>query len=724
MTSSGWRGTRSSVAAGAGLNLIGTALLVPGLLAGGAPGGTRSTARLFAAYAGVSMVLVVLLGFGLTASYRSDAERRGLAEGLSQARLLASSAIEPLLDGRPLSAGLSTAESAGLQRLARRTEGARDVLRLRLRDTAGRVVFGADGSGTSAHVAESSGAVFEAAEAAEGEPVARITQVTSDSGDTSEPGEEAVEVFLPLRTDPSGPVVGVLELHLPYRPVAVGVSLGMSTIYRDLAIGLLALCVAVFLLSVSMSRGLRRQVRINQHLAEHDPLTELPNRAAFLSRVRRSLETADDDGVPIVVAIIDLDRFKEINDTLGHESGDDLLGEMAVRLRQHLRGQDAVARLGGDEFGLVLHGARDPEAALWRVRAVLEQETIVRGLALSVSSSIGYVLAPQDGEDAALLLQRADVALYIAKSGHGGVARYCSAHDHHDASRLALTTELRRALDDDELVLHYQPKLCLVDGRTESIEALVRWQHPVHGLLGPDRFVPLVEQTDLIDDLTRWVLDRALADLGTLDRAGNGFANDEATRLAVAVNVSARSVGRHELIAMVSGALARSGVDASRLTIEITETALLVDPVRAAEVLFEISDLGVSVSLDDFGVGQTSLSYLATLPIHEIKIDRSFVTALLDHPTHIAIARSITDLGRNLGVRVVAEGVETTAVADALRELRCELAQGWLYAHAMPIDELRTWLRATTDDASVVPVPEATHGRFRPRSFVARPVGA
>jgi EAL domain-containing protein (putative c-di-GMP-specific phosphodiesterase class I) len=252
---------------------------------------------------------------------------------------------------------------------------------------------------------------------------------------------------------------------------------------------------------------------------------------------------------------------------------------------------------------------------------------------------------------------------------------------------------MRRAIDQGELVLHYQPKVRLADGSVESIEALVRWQHPEHGLLAPDSFVPLVEQTDLIDDLTAWVLDRALRDL-----VGLGPAYEH---VAVAVNVSARSVVSQDLVTLVSRALERHAVSPSRLVIEITETALLVDPVRAASVLFDISDLGVAVSLDDFGVGQTSLSYLAALPIHEIKIDRSFVTDLSANTTHAAIARSITDLGRNLGVRVVAEGIEIQDVADALRSLGCELGQGWLYARALPIGDLQDWLVRTRDPAGL-----------------------
>jgi diguanylate cyclase (GGDEF)-like protein len=649
--------------------------------------GERSAASLFAVYATASLVLVVLLGVVLAASYRSEAERRGLVEGLSEARLISNTAIEPLLAERPLADGLLPLQEAQVRRVAQQAFYAGSVLRLRLRDTTGHVIWSLDGSGTKEAVED------EAIDAATGEPVALLNRLNSDEVDIGAVGDSAVEIYYPLRAGNDQHIVGVLETYLPYAPIEEDVSAGMTTLYRDLAIGLALLYVGIFLLAVSMSRGLRRQLRVNRHLAEHDQLTDLPNRAAFLARVRETVATAKPEQ-PVAVAIVDLDRFKEVNDTLGHESGDDLLTEMARRLRTHLRGQDAVARLGGDEFGVVLVGAVDPERALWRIREVIEAETMVRGLPLSVASSIGYALAPVDGDDAEALLQRADVALYVAKARHGGVMRYSADHDHYDASKLALVAEMRRAIDHDELVLHYQPKVRLADGSVESIEALVRWQHPDHGLLAPDTFVPLVEQTDLIDDLTSWVLDRALADLAAMGPAYE--------HVAVAVNVSARSIVSDDLVSTVSSALERHDVAPARLVIEITETALLVDPVRAASVLFDVSDLGVSVSLDDFGVGQTSLSYLAALPIHEIKIDRSFVTDLSTNATHAAIARSITDLGRNLGVRVVAEGIEVQDVADALRLLGCELGQGWLYARALPIDDLHRWFASRHESVAAI----------------------
>jgi predicted signal transduction protein with EAL and GGDEF domain len=345
---------------------------------------------------------------------------------------------------------------------------------------------------------------------------------------------------------------------------------------------------------------------------------------------------------------------------------------------------ETVARLGGDEFGLILRDAADPEARLAQLREVIDQEVDVSGLPVSVEASIGYVLAPDDGSQVDELLQRADVAMYVAKSQHAGVARYDPADDHYDAANLGLVVELRHAIDSEQLVLHYQPKTNLANGRVEAVEALVRWQHPVHGMLAPDRFLPLAEQTDLIDKLTDWVLRRAVTDLAAMGEAGAG--------LSVAVNVSARSLARLDFARRVVVALTERGLPPPRLIIEVTETALLADPARAALILTELSRAGVRVSLDDFGCGQTSLGYLSSLPVHELKIDKSFIGDMLSNPAHAAIVRSIVDLGHNLALRVVGEGVESMDVLDTLKATGCDVAQGFLFARPMPVGELETWL--------------------------------
>jgi diguanylate cyclase (GGDEF)-like protein len=495
---------------------------------------------------------------------------------------------------------------------------------------------------------------------------------------------EAVEVYLPLSAGAPVHRVGVLEVYLPYAPISHDVATGMHVLYRDLAVGLALLWLVLVGISLSLSRGLRRQVRLNAYLAEHDTLTDLPNRALFHTRAKAALDESRRGERAVVIAIIDLDRFKEVNDTLGHNNGDLLLTELARRLAANTHPTDTVARLGGDEFGVILYGAVDGEATLWRLREVIDQQMEVNSLPLSVEASVGFVVAPEDGTDVDVLLQRADVAMYVAKSQHAGVVRYDAQQDHYDATNLALIGELRHAIEADQLVLHYQPKTSVDTGSVDAVEALVRWQHPSLGLLHPARFLPLAEQTELIDRLTTWVLNRALAELRGLGSA--------AADLGVAVNVSARNLSRPDFAHEVISLLERHGVAANRLIIEITETSLLLDPPRAALILAQLATAGVKVSLDDFGCGQTSFGYLSALTIHELKIDRSFVADMLVNRAHAAIVRSIIDLGHNLSLQVVGEGVETDDTLEGLRAAGCDVVQGFLVARPMPVERLRVWL--------------------------------
>jgi diguanylate cyclase (GGDEF)-like protein len=666
------------------------------------PGGERRVMRaitaprrmrgLFLTYAMISLVPILILGVVLVASVRRGADQRGLDQGRSEARLVARTAVEPLLGGRPLGLGISGVETAALHRLARHAVGDGDVLRFRLRDLAGHVVFSDDGSGFGAAPDD------EAIDAAHGDPVAELTQLNSDTTDVGRRGVESVEVYLPLRAGSPARDVGVLELYLPYAPISRDVSAGLHQLYRDLAIGLALVYLALFLITTSVTRGLRRGARTNAFLAEHDPLTALPNRLLFHRRAERALADAARRGQALAIAIVDLDHFKEINDTLGHHVGDKLLTEIATMITAEMRPHDTVARLGGDEFGVILRDVADAQPILARLRSVIEREVEIRGLPLSVEASVGFAVSPEDGTDSDTLLQRADIAMYVAKAQHVGVVRYDGALDHYDAAKLSLVAELRHAIADDQLVLHYQPQTIVRTGRVEAFEALVRWEHPTHGLLYPDSFLPLAEQTDVIDRLTQWVLETALRELCTLDASSDG-------ELKVAVNVSARSVCRSDFANRVIGTLARLAIPAERLIIEVTETALLIDPARAANVLAQLTAAGVNVSLDDFGRGQTSLGYLSALPIDELKIDKGFVMDMLQNPAHAAIVRSIVDLGHNLQLRVVAEGVESEEILDALRESGCDVAQGFLLARPMTAEKAAQWLNQAASGAQ--PVPEA-----------------
>jgi predicted signal transduction protein with EAL and GGDEF domain len=355
-----------------------------------------------------------------------------------------------------------------------------------------------------------------------------------------------------------------------------------------------------------------------------------------------------------------------------------------------------VARLGGDEFGVVLTRVVDEEgaiAALQRLRAVIETPVEVGGLPLTAEASIGFALAPEDGTEDDVLLQRADVAMYVAKAGHAGVVRYDAGQDHYDAGKLALVGELRRALAGDELVLHYQPKARISDGAIVAVEALIRWEHPREGLLYPDQFLPLAEQTGLIDPLTTWVVATALRQLHEL--------GPSASHLSVAVNVSARNLAPADFADRVMEALWDSGIAPERLILEITETAIITDPARARTVLERLASAGVRVSLDDFGQGQTSLGHLSQLPLAELKIDKSFVLDMLTEPGHASIVRAVIELAHGLGFTVVAEGVENEQTLAVLEDLHCDIAQGFLLTRALPAGQLPAWLATYAPRASI-----------------------
>ena len=462
----------------------------------------------------------------------------------------------------------------------------------------------------------------------------------------------------------------------------------LGMLERDVTIGLVFLYIALIVITGVVGARLRRDGARNAFLASHDRTTGLPNRMAFARATQDALDTARSTGCRASIALLDIDRFKAVNDTLGHTNGDLLLCELARRMSDQLGPGCVAARLGGDEFGIVHADGRDADATLRALRELLGREFSLSGLTVSPQVSIGYTIALDDGEDVETLLARADIALFETKARNLGVSHYEAAFDRHDAASLGLVAELRHAIDADQLVLHYQPQLEESSGRVKSLEALVRWQHPVHGLLSPDRFLPLAEQTDDIERLTSWVLRQALRDIV---RIGEDGGDDEGP--SVAVNVSARCLSTGGLAAEVLGALCDGDVAPRRLTIEVTETAILTDPDRAAAELEQLARAGVRISLDDFGRGQTSIGHFSALPLDELKIDRSFVGDMDHDATHAAIVRSLVQLGRNLGLQVVAEGVETERVRSRLRETGVDVVQGYLISRPLPLDEVRAWLR-------------------------------
>jgi diguanylate cyclase (GGDEF)-like protein len=428
-----------------------------------------------------------------------------------------------------------------------------------------------------------------------------------------------------------------------------------------------------------------RQAALNESRALHDVLTGLPNRALFQDRVDRALSAARREKSRPVVMLLDLDRFKEVNDTLGHHRGDELLRLIGPRIEGVLRSSDTVARLGGDEFAVLLPTAPDAEAGAevgQKILQALERPFKVDGADLEIGASLGIACFPEHGEDVDTLMQRADMAMYVSKGTRSGPELY-DASGELRPDPLAVVGDLRRALADGELGVVYQPKIDLSTGEIRGAEALVRWRHPHRGLVLPASFVGHAEHTGLIRPLTMHVLDAALAQVGDWRRHG--------LEIKVAVNLSMRSLLDRCLIEDVQALLHKWDVPASVLELELTESTIMADPDRAREVMEELHELGVGLSIDDFGTGYSSLGKLKELPVDEIKIDRSFVRDMTSDDDDATVVRSTIDLARNLGPRVVAEGVEDADVRDELAALGCELGQGYFFSRPLEGDDLTAW---------------------------------
>ena len=460
-----------------------------------------------------------------------------------------------------------------------------------------------------------------------------------------------------------------------------------------LAIGLILLGLFTWALMDAARRN-RTLAEASRHQALHDSLTGLPNRILFYDRLEQALLGAEREQEPLAVLIVDLDRFKEVNDTMGHANGDLLLQQVGPRLRAALRARDTIARMGGDEFAVLLPGTdiAGSRQVAQSLHDALEQPFELESVTLATEASVGVAHYPEHGDTAETLLQRADVAMYMAKEERSGHAFYAPESDPQDPNRLALVGELRRAISDDELVLHYQPKIDLRTDQVSGVEALVRWAHPIRGLLAPMEFIPLVEHAGLMRPLTLWVLDHALGQC----RAWR----DQGIELRVAINLAVPSLLDVQLAEDVARLLLKHAVPAHLLELEITESSVMTDPRRAIAKLEELSAMGVRLAIDDFGTGYSSLSYLRRLPVHELKIDKSFVINMEASSDDAVIVRSTIDLCRNLGLAVVAEGVETEDAFAQLQALGCDEAQGFLMSRPLPAQALTAWLVDRT-----VPVP-------------------
>jgi len=425
-----------------------------------------------------------------------------------------------------------------------------------------------------------------------------------------------------------------------------------------------------------------------EHQAHHDELTGLSNRKLLVTKLESTLAQAASSGAMVGFLLLDLDRgLKEVNDTLGHAVGDRLLRLVAHRLTHSIRPGDIVARLGGDEFAVLLPTVKEASVArevAARLRAAVAEPIRLEGMSFVIEVSIGIAMYPDDAIGGELLMQRADVAMYLAKQRRSGVERYVAELDRNSPSRLALFGDLRRGLDRGELELHYQPKLYLADRRVVGMEALVRWQHPDRGMIGPGDFVPQVQQSYLMREVTAFVIETALGQAAHWRRAGMA--------VQVSLNVSGRDLLDSGLADLVADGLTRHHLPPDALLLEIDERVLTSEPAHAVATAEALAEVGVALSLDDFGTGYSSLVRLKRLPVTEVKIDASFVGRLLGSPDDEVVVKSIVDLAAALGIRSVAEGVESADVAAALLTMGCAAAQGWYFCHPLNAASATAWL--------------------------------
>ncbi|MGZ4609051.1 MAG: putative bifunctional diguanylate cyclase/phosphodiesterase [Actinomycetes bacterium] len=636
-------------------------------------------------FAAVSLVLVVLLGAALSQVLSTLITRRGLESAKQAAVLTTAVGIQPLLASHDLRQRLPAATLRTLDGALRGSLSGTEVARLKIWSADARLLYSADPHTSMPADGVSAQASPELAHALRGEVEAELIDTSSEQDNRAllERYGSLLEVYVPIRTAsaPAGDPVGVFELYLPYAGVQVAVRRDQRRASLVVGLGLLVLWLGLFRTVATASRQLRRQAERVAYAALHDGLTDLPNRELLQQRLDDALRTAAPGHGALV--LLDLDRFQEVNDTLGHTHGDALIVQVGARLGAAVGPEDTVARLGGDEYAVLLPEVVGEPAAIGAAQALreaLREPFDVAGLALAVDASAGIAVFPEGGANAETVLRQADVAMYVAKRGHVGHAVYEPGADHHSTTRLQLVAELRTAVEQGQLVVHYQPKLDLTTGAVRGVEALVRWQHPERGLLPPYDFVPTAERTGLIGPLTDVVLDAALGQAKTWIDGGRV--------VPVSVNISPRSLLDPTFPARVLAVVAAHRLPASVLVLEITETSIMEDPEHALEALQQLHDAGIYLSIDDFGTGYSSLAYLKRLPVDELKVDRSFVSSLTVDARDRLIVASTVALGRALGLDVVAEGVEDEATTLALQDLGCDLAQGYVFGRPAPAEEL------------------------------------
>ncbi len=634
--------------------------------------------RWLAEFGLVCLLPIVLLGLFVQFALTKNVEGRALGTGRDQARLVTQVSFDVPLQGVDISHGISPSQEQTLDSQLAAVRAGNELSRVIVRNTHGTVVYADDHTLIGQTSVQSTGAT-----AALGNDIA--------SNVVTEPavGQKVLQVFVPLHLNGSAPPTGSAELWLPYAPIQAQINSEKHTLDLILLLGLTLLWGTLLAVVSAASERLRRQAAEKEELALSDGLTGLPNRTMFMSLVHDTIANAGRRRRMAAVMLMDLDRFKDVNDTLGHHNGDLLLQRIGSRLDSVLRNSATVARLGGDEFAILVPDGADRQALVPMVRRVLkvlEEPVVVGGLALQVEASIGIALYPEHGRTVDQVMRAADVAMYVTKENRSGYEFYdAEHHEHrHDAGRLALIGELRRAMDEAELVLHYQPKVDLRTGTAAGVEALARWHHPERGMLSPDEFIPLAERSNLLRPMTLYLLDTALRQCNAWRARG--------IEVTVAVNLSMQNMLDLRLPNDLARLLTSWRLPAGSLELEITESTIMADHRRATQILTRLSKMGVRLSIDDFGTGYSSLAYLQELPVDAIKIDKSFVMSMSEDPGNRTIVQSTVDLGHNLGLEVVAEGVESLDDYNVLASLGCDYAQGYFLSKPLSPDKISVWL--------------------------------
>jgi diguanylate cyclase (GGDEF)-like protein len=648
----------------------------------------------------LSLLPMLALGFILARVLQNQIVERTLADATRSARIIAHFGVQPRLTPQKMREGLAPAEITALDTQLSAPRVGEDLARIKVWNSQDQVIYSEDHSLIGQRLTPSD----DLESALAGHPDnAQLIDPTKNSETASEVGlGELIEVYVPLRFAAKGPPAGAFEIYLSYRPIAAAVARDKRTIAILLLVGLALLWAILYRILARASRRLRRQARDNYRLARFDPLTGLPNRMLFTEQVTKATRRAKRRGSAVAVLLIDLERFSAINNTLGAGSGDQVLIEVARRLQSGFDEDVIAARVGGDEYALLcpqVGGVSEALASATAVQRSLEDPVLLDDVALDIEASIGVAVLGEHADGPEVLLQRADLALAHARSHGSRLEVYSPEYERSDAGALKLLGQVRGALARGEFVLHYQPKVSMADRRVTGVEALVRWEHPEHGLLAPVRFVELIEQTALIGPLTLNVIDQALAQTVAWRRRG--------IVLVMSVNLSARNLLDQDLPDRIAALLRSHGVPADQLTVEVTESSTMADPARGIRVLDALREMGVGISIDDFGTGNASIEYLTDLPATELKIDRSFVTGMLKDSRARAIVRSTIDLARNLELSVVAEGIETEETMECLAELGCATGQGYLFARPLPADELTSQLTAAFGLEEPGPTPLA-----------------